>query len=141
MHRCFQSETIGNFKLTPDHNPRRVVLARLLRELTFVEVKDRLRTCKDLREQPGLRPRKKAFVWCLVAAVKEAVVLFVVAVQVAEDLDACRLGSCRFHVLLQEIKLRVHGGVWIRPPSVQVNSSERGPRVADDASIRIEHWN
>ena len=45
------------------------------------------------------------------------------AMEVAENGDACRLLSSGFHVDLEEVKLRVYGSIGIAPSPVEVNSS------------------
>ena len=43
-------------------------------------------------------------------------------------------------MVLDEVNLRMHRWVGIRPAPVEVDARERAPRVANHDSIRIEHW-
>jgi len=53
------------------------------------------------------------------------------------SLCLCRHG----HVLFEKVNLRMDVRHWITPASIEVNPSQWRSRIANNHSIRIDHWN
>ena len=94
-----------------------------MREFAHLEVENRIKCVKYFWKEPGLRPGEQAFIGSFVAAIKEAILLFVVAVQITENGYTSRLHGRGPHVLFKEVDFRMHDWIRIAPPSIQINSS------------------
>ena len=62
------------------------------------------------------------------------------AMQVTENRNPSRLWLTQRHIVFQEINLRVHDRIGVRPPPVKIKPCEWTPRISDDHSIRVDHW-
>ena len=59
--------------------------------------------------------------------------------EVTKDGNAVALLIYKPHVVFEEIDLRMHNRVRIRPSSIQIQTCERTPRITDDNTIWIYH--
>lgn len=96
---------------------------------------------KDLGQQPRLRPGDHGLIGSLVGAIEKAIELPVVSVQVAKYPDSIGLLGRQPDAILKEIQLWMQGSIRFSPPTIQVDSSQRRSRIADDNAIWVDHRN
>ena len=104
------------------------------------KIKNRVNRPENLGQETGFGPREQAFIWCFIAAEKEAIILFVVTMEVAKDADSRRLLGRQPHVVFEEVEFGMNRRVRVAPAAIQINTCQRRPRITNDNTVRVDHW-
>lgn len=136
-----QRERMRDLELFPCHNSRSAYLIGLNSESAIFVVKHVCLLGEDSWKQPDDGPTEESAICSSIATIKERIVLFRMAVQIAKDPDmALVFFFDSLHEFLDRAYLWMEIFFGVYPLTIQVNASEGISIVAAYNSIWIHDW-